>query len=85
MRRAAGPHAGRAGSVTVVQRFGGSLNLHVHLHTHFLRASRRPTTHSRSRRTTATHPRAARPARADGPRRPRCRWLDRHRRPPVLP
>lgn len=36
MRRAAGPHAGCAGSVTIVQRFGGSLNLHVHFHALFL-------------------------------------------------
>jgi len=32
MRRTAGPATGRAGAVTFVQRFGGSLNLNVHLH-----------------------------------------------------
>ncbi len=36
MQRSAGPRKGRAGSVTFVQRFGGSLNLHVHLHVLFL-------------------------------------------------
>jgi len=36
MQRAAGPKEGRAGAVTFVQRFGGSLNLHVHFHVLFL-------------------------------------------------
>ena len=36
MRRSAGPSGGRAGAVTFVQRFGGSLNLHVHFHVLFL-------------------------------------------------
>jgi hypothetical protein len=36
MRRSAGPREGRAGAVTFVQRFGGSLNLHVHFHVLFL-------------------------------------------------
>jgi len=36
MRRSAGPSKGRAGAVTFVQRFGGSLNLHVHFHVLFL-------------------------------------------------
>ncbi len=36
MQRSAGPRKGRAGSVTFVQRFGGSLNLHVHFHVLFL-------------------------------------------------
>ncbi|MBK7398399.1 MAG: transposase [Myxococcales bacterium] len=36
MHRVAGPKEGRAGAVTFVQRFGGSLNLHVHFHVLFL-------------------------------------------------
>jgi len=36
MRNAAGPRTGRARAVTFVQRFGGSLNLHVHFHVLFL-------------------------------------------------
>lgn len=32
LRRSYGPSDGRAGAVTFVQRFGGSLNLHVHFH-----------------------------------------------------
>ncbi|MBI2393970.1 MAG: hypothetical protein HYV09_30650 [Deltaproteobacteria bacterium] len=36
MQRSAGPRSGRAGSVTFVQRFGGSLNLAVHVHVHSL-------------------------------------------------
>lgn len=36
MRRSCGPREGRAGAVTFVQRFGGSLNLHVHFHVLFL-------------------------------------------------
>jgi len=36
MRRSAGPTEGRAGSITFLQRFGGSINLHVHLHVLFL-------------------------------------------------
>ncbi len=36
MQRSAGPRKGRAAFVTFVQRFGGSLNLHVHFHVLFL-------------------------------------------------
>jgi hypothetical protein len=36
MRDAASQRTGRAGAVTFVQRFGGSLNLHVHFHVLFL-------------------------------------------------
>lgn len=36
MQGSAGPDSGRAGAVTFVQRFGGSLNLHVHFHVLFL-------------------------------------------------
>ncbi|MGZ6069298.1 MAG: transposase, partial [Polyangiales bacterium] len=36
MRRAYGPKLGRAGAITFVQRFGGSLNLHVHFHVLFV-------------------------------------------------
>jgi len=32
MAQCSGPACGRAGAITFVQRFGGSLNLHVHLH-----------------------------------------------------
>jgi len=36
LQRASGPPGGRAGAITFVQRFGGSLNLHVHFHVLFL-------------------------------------------------
>jgi hypothetical protein len=36
MRHRAGQSSGRAGAVTFVQRFGGSLNLHVHFHVLFV-------------------------------------------------
>jgi len=83
MQRSAGPAKGRAGSVTFVQRFGGSLNLHVHFHVLFLEGLFTRNAHEDAHEAPVFH-RAFAPTRADllevlgRVRVAVVRWIDAH-------